>query len=158
MSKIIFVNGSNAKCGCRVKYSDGGGEYSTVITVELCPMHDKGDDRGYGTALKDLIQTIAPEWTEGGSEGLLEDVKRAKAVLRDDYKRVYEAEPLKGMPRKDGISFLVLAPDCKRRDFIWQQVSWFEGKLYPDAMSYILNYKGSIDENDIRKWQTLPDT
>jgi len=37
--KITFVNGAPAKCGCQMKFSSGGGDYSDVIWVTPCPTH-----------------------------------------------------------------------------------------------------------------------
>lgn len=40
--KITFVNGQPAKCGCSIKFSDGGGEYSDVHYLTLCALHSGG--------------------------------------------------------------------------------------------------------------------
>ena len=37
--KIVFINGAPAKCGCKVNFSSGGGEYSDVLYVMPCAMH-----------------------------------------------------------------------------------------------------------------------
>ncbi len=41
---ISFVNGEDAKCGCKVIASDGHGEYADVIFVKLCK-HHKGNSK-----------------------------------------------------------------------------------------------------------------
>ncbi|PND31595.1 hypothetical protein C1I89_22440 [Achromobacter pulmonis] len=38
-AKITFVNGNPASCGCTIRFSDGGGEYSDVHYVSLCGTH-----------------------------------------------------------------------------------------------------------------------
>lgn len=83
MTKIVFVNGANAKCGCRVDYSDGNGEYSNVIAVHLCKTHDKGKNDLYRAALQKVISILDPEWDEEDSEGILEDIDCAMYHLRD---------------------------------------------------------------------------
>jgi hypothetical protein len=54
--KITFVNGEPAKCGCQMKFSSGGGDYSDVIWVTPCtdhspkpfgPVEVKRDEDGY---------------------------------------------------------------------------------------------------------------
>lgn len=43
---------------------------------------------------------------------------------------------------KEGKGFLVLAPTARGRgEVVWHQDSWFEGKLYPDAL-------GGLDRTD----------
>jgi hypothetical protein len=37
--KITFVNGEPAKCGCQMKFSSGGGDYSDVLYVMPCATH-----------------------------------------------------------------------------------------------------------------------
>ena len=37
--EIVFVNYEPANCGCRVKYSNGRGEYSDSITIYPCDKH-----------------------------------------------------------------------------------------------------------------------
>ncbi|WP_430444893.1 MAG: hypothetical protein ACQZ2J_27720 [Pseudomonas piscis] len=37
--KIVFINGAPAKCGCKMDFSSGGGEYSDVLCVMPCAMH-----------------------------------------------------------------------------------------------------------------------
>lgn len=39
IEKISFVNGEPAKCGCLMKFSSGGGEYSDVVYVTPCAAH-----------------------------------------------------------------------------------------------------------------------
>ncbi|KKL60695.1 hypothetical protein LCGC14_2202710 [marine sediment metagenome] len=36
---ICFVNYEKAECGCKVKFSDGYGEYANVIFVTFCEKH-----------------------------------------------------------------------------------------------------------------------
>lgn len=45
MEKLTFVNGRDAKCGCKVKVSDGYGEYSDVIHVTLCDKHSSKEEK-----------------------------------------------------------------------------------------------------------------
>ena len=42
MTELTFVNYHDAKCGCGCNFSDGEGEYSDVIRITLCPIHDRG--------------------------------------------------------------------------------------------------------------------
>lgn len=37
--ELVFVNGAPAPCGCTVRVSDGGGQYSDAVTVSLCLRH-----------------------------------------------------------------------------------------------------------------------
>lgn len=37
--KLKFVNGEDAQCGCKLQFSDGGGDFSDVHTVTLCTAH-----------------------------------------------------------------------------------------------------------------------
>ncbi|AXF52952.1 MAG: hypothetical protein [Caudoviricetes sp.] len=39
VEKLAFVNGAPAACGCHHEFSSGGGEYSDVAYVHLCPAH-----------------------------------------------------------------------------------------------------------------------
>lgn len=36
--KIVFINGES-KCGCKMQFSDGYGEYSDVHEITLCEIH-----------------------------------------------------------------------------------------------------------------------
>jgi len=36
---LAFVNDEPAECGCKLSFSSGGGEYSDVTSIELCPIH-----------------------------------------------------------------------------------------------------------------------
>jgi hypothetical protein len=38
--QLQFVNGDVAPCGCRIRVSNGHGEYADVVTVTLCPRHE----------------------------------------------------------------------------------------------------------------------
>ncbi|MGU0648890.1 hypothetical protein ACSEU7_27130 [Pseudomonas aeruginosa] len=59
-TKLTFINGRPAMCGCQVEYSSGGGEYSDVIYVTLCVKHS-----GF-SAILDLVATnriaLTPEY------------------------------------------------------------------------------------------------
>jgi hypothetical protein len=37
--EITFVNGEPAACGCTIRFSDGGGQYSDVHSLTLCAAH-----------------------------------------------------------------------------------------------------------------------
>lgn len=62
------------------------------------------------------------------------------------------------LPKEEGKSFLVLAPDFDYPSvsLVWQQVSWFEGNLYPDVKGYNLNYTDSIDLEKVFDYAELP--
>ena len=63
---------------------------------------------------------------------------------------------LDNMPQKEGESFLVYAQNYEKDGMVWHQVSWFEGNLYPDAMSYNINYTDKIDLDTVTAWVALP--
>ena len=65
-------------------------------------------------------------------------------------------EVLTGAPEDEGISFLVLAPDYYGDELVWHQVSWFEGNLYPDAKSYVIDRSDQICLDSISAWVALP--
>lgn len=41
--EIVFVNSNPAKCGCTMRFSSGGGEYSDVLYVYPCKIHSDKD-------------------------------------------------------------------------------------------------------------------
>lgn len=52
--------------------------------------------------------------------------------------------------------FLVLAPIPNGDTNVWQQVSWFQGDLYPDHLGYNVDIDDAIDIERILRWVELP--
>jgi hypothetical protein len=52
--------------------------------------------------------------------------------------------------------FLVLAPIPHGDGLVWQQVTWFEGNLYPDSLGYNIDRGDVIDVKQIQRWVELP--
>jgi len=130
---VAFVNGEPASCGCTVRFSDGGGEYSNVHYVNLCDTHS-------GAAL--LSKVIATgELTRPQHEDLEGEVCAALDLGR--------LEPASGAPQASE-AVRILFPTHLRKMWSGGEVqAWLDEHqgITPPKVSA----KGSLER--YRKWQ-----
>ncbi|WHP32810.1 hypothetical protein QMG90_07880 [Trabulsiella odontotermitis] len=72
-NQIVFVNGVS-KCGCVIKFSDGGGEYSDVHEITLCATHYRPESESLVQAflnLQKLAEVYRTAYEEARHDGLV---------------------------------------------------------------------------------------
>lgn len=53
-------------------------------------------------------------------------------------------QPIETAPPEEGVPFLVLLPKNDVAPFVILQVSWFEGRMYPDARNACIDWEDGI--------------
>jgi hypothetical protein len=78
MADLCFVNGES-KCGCKIDFHSGYGEYSDVLYVTLCGTHSGADLINSLYAELELASSPAEENSINVIESALEMIREYKA-------------------------------------------------------------------------------
>lgn len=93
-NQIVFVNGVS-KCGCVIKFSDGGGEYSDVHEITLCATHSRPELESLVQAflnLQKLAEVYRTAYEEARHDGLVNwEAATSLVEQNEELKRKLEA-------------------------------------------------------------------
>lgn len=164
----------------QIHYKHDGGENEYVKIP-----HGQGGLTSY-TFTKDYGDKCHKfDWKEGGGYWHGRDINQLLTDIRCEvsythvatmpiplYERIKEAlqelyaenqdlkadkwQTMESAPKDEDISFLIYIQHKTDENHSIAQVSWFEGRLYPDAKEYLIDWEDGINLERIKAWRPLP--